>query len=441
MSSSSADLLGPPPREHTLANGLKVLMQPVDSAPLVSVWCWYRVGSKNERPGITGISHWVEHMNFKGTRHISIEDMKNRIEKTGGTWNGYTFVDQTTYFETTAWTELDSLLELEAERMHACLYEPAEVESERTVILSELQGGENDPEELLDRETTAVAIRAHPYRWPTIGWETDVRQITREDLYQYYRSYYVPNNATLVVVGKIEPGRALRCIEARFGDIPSGPVPPPVTTREPQQRGVRRIVLERAGSTAFLRLAYPSPAFGDEDFAAMLLLDAVLAGGKGLNLWCSYSRSSADRSARLSRALVDSKLCASVNAYLIPTEHPYVYSLGATVMSGASPDEAESAMINQAESLATDLPSQRELEKARNQILARLVFDSEGVTLAAHQLGYFETLGASSAYRELPERIAAVTDEDLSRVADRYLTRQHRTVGLYLPTDERQAVI
>ena len=434
MSSSSADLLGPPPHEHTLANGLKVLMRPVDTASLVSVWCWYRVGSKNERPGITGISHWVEHMNFKGTRLISLEDMKNRIERTGGTWNGYTLVDQTTYFETTAWTELDNLLELEAERMHACLYDPAEVESERTVILSELQGGENDPEELLEKETTAVAIKAHPYHWPTVGWESDIQELTRDDLYQYYRSYYVPNNATLVLVGKFDPDEALRRVEARFGDIPSGPVPPPVTTREPEQRGVRRVVLERSGSTGFLRLAYPSPAFADDDFAAMALLDAVLAGGKGLNLWCSYSRTSANQSARLSRALVDTKLCASVNSYLIPTEQPYIYSIGATIMTGASPDEAERALTDQVESLATDLPSERELEKARNQILAQLVFDSEGVTLAAHQIGYFETLGASSAFRKLPERIAAVTEDDLARIAGRYLTRQRRTIGQYVPT-------
>ena len=198
-------------------------MRPVDTASLVSVWCWYRVGSKNERPGITGISHWVEHMNFKGTRLISLEDMKNRIERTGGTWNGYTFVDQTTYFETTAWTELDNLLELEAERMHACLYDPAEVESERTVILSELQGGENDPEELLEKETTAVAIKAHPYHWPTVGWESDIQELTRDDLYQYYRSYYVPNNATLVLVGNSI--RTRRCGAWRLGSAtyPRGP--------------------------------------------------------------------------------------------------------------------------------------------------------------------------------------------------------------------------
>jgi zinc protease len=427
MSSTRRDLLGPAPREHTLANGLKVLMLEVDTAPLVSLWCWYRVGSKNERTGLTGISHWVEHMNFKGTRRISTDEMRRRVETTGGVWNGYTFVDQTTYFETAACTELDSLLEVEAERMHACLYEPKDVEAERTVVLSELQGGENDPEELLDKETTAMAIQAHPYHWPTIGWESDIHAITRDDLYRHYRAFYLPNNATLVLVGKLEPGPALRSVEARFGDIPPGAKPPEVRTQEPEQRGERRVVLERGGSTVFLRLAYPSPAFAGEDFPAMLLLDAVLAGGKGLNLWSSYARPSADRSSRLSRALVDTKLCASVSTYLIPTEQPYVYSLAATVMADARPEEAERVLIDVVESLVADLPSENELEKARNQLFSRLVFDSEGVTHTAHQLGFFETIGASAAYRRLPERLLAVDREQLARVAGQYLTRQRRT--------------
>ena len=187
-------------------------------------------------------------------------------------------------------------------------------------------------------------------------------------------------------------------------------------------------------STSFLRLAYPSPAFADDDFPPMLLLDAVLAGGKGLNLWSSYSRASADQSSRLSKALVDSKLCASVNTYLIPTEQPFVYSVAATVMTDASLDGAERAMTDQIESLATDVPSDKELEKARNQLLARLVFDSEGVTLCGHQTGFFETIGARGAYQRLPERIAAVTGKDLVRVSSHYLCRQRLTVGHYVPT-------
>ena len=197
-------------REEVLDNGLRVLVQEVHTAPLASVWCWYRVGSKDERPGLTGISHWVEHMNFKGTTNIPREKVKGIIEQYGGYWNGYTWIDQTTYTETATRDALDHMLFIEAERMASCLYDPADVESERTVIISELQGGENDPEQLLDQELTAAAFHAHPYRHPTIGWLGDLQTMTRDDLYGYYRRHYVPNNATLVIVGDVDADDALR---------------------------------------------------------------------------------------------------------------------------------------------------------------------------------------------------------------------------------------
>ena len=193
--------------DETLANGLRLLVQEVRTVPLVSVWCWYRVGSKDEGPGLTGASHWVEHMNFKGTKRIARDEIKNSIERYGGFWNGYTWIDQTTYVQTATRDALDQMLFVESERMHHCLYEPADCDSERTVIISELQGGENDPDTLLDIELTATAFKAHPYRHPTIGWQADLEAMTRDDLYGFYRRYYVPNNATLVIVGDVDAGR------------------------------------------------------------------------------------------------------------------------------------------------------------------------------------------------------------------------------------------
>ena len=174
-------------RETVLDNGLKVLIREVHTAPLASVWCWYRVGSKDEGPGVTGVSHWCEHMNFKGTKNIPRDQVKGIIEKFGGAWNGYTWIDQTTYLETASKDALDRMLFIEAERMDACLYDPADCESERTVIISELQGGENDPEQLLDTEVTATAFKVHPYHHPTIGWLPDLQTMTRDDLYGHYR--------------------------------------------------------------------------------------------------------------------------------------------------------------------------------------------------------------------------------------------------------------
>ena len=169
-----------------------MLVQEEHTAPLASVWCWYKVGSKDERPGQTGVSHWVEHMNFKGTENIPRDQVKGIIEQFGGSWNGYTWIDQTTYLETATRDALDRMLFIESERMASCLYHPDDCESERTVIISELQGGENDPDQLLDQEVTATAFKAHPYRHPTIGWLSDLQTMTRDDLYGYYRRYYIP---------------------------------------------------------------------------------------------------------------------------------------------------------------------------------------------------------------------------------------------------------
>src|SRR6478609_10213742 len=184
------------PTRVVLDNGLTVAVQEMHTAPLASVWCWYKVGSKDERPGLTGVSHWVEHMNFKGTTNIPRDKVKGIIEQFGGSWNGYTWIDQTTYLETATSGALDRMLFIESERMASCLYHPDDCESERTVIISELQGGENDPDQLLDQELTATAFKAHTYRHPTIGWQSDLEGMTRDDLYGYYREYYVPNNAT-----------------------------------------------------------------------------------------------------------------------------------------------------------------------------------------------------------------------------------------------------
>src|SRR5215212_6818025 len=191
-------------------------------------------------------------MNFKGTTHIPREEMKGIVERVGGMWNGYTWIDQTTYVETAGSAALEQMLFIEAERMANGLYEPAECESERTVIISELQGGENDPDQLLDTEVTATAFRAHAYRHPTIGWIDDLRSMSRDDLFGHYRHHYVPGNATLVIVGDIDADAVLRGAEKHFGSIAATPPPARRRPAEPPQIGERRVVLEREGTTAYL---------------------------------------------------------------------------------------------------------------------------------------------------------------------------------------------
>jgi zinc protease len=420
-------------REARFDNGLKVLVREVHTAPLVSVWCWYQVGSRDEAPGLTGISHWVEHMNFKGTTNIPRDQMKGIVERFGGMWNGYTWIDQTTYLETAGRDALDQMLFIEAERMANGLYDPEECESERTVIISELQGGENDPEQLLETEVTATAFRAHTYRHPTIGWLDDLRTMTRDDLYEHYRRFYIPNNATLVIVGDVEPDDVLRRAERRFGAIPSGKMPRRIHTTEPPQLGERRVVVQREGTTAYLKIAYHAPAAGGPDFFPMLVLDAVLTGAKGLNLWSSFRVAPPQRKARLYTALVERGLASSVNGALLPTSQPFLYSLSFTAMEGVPLPTLETAALEAVEAVADGGLDEAEVSRAKRQLRARLIFENDSVTNLAHQLGYFETVVGPGFHLGLENGIAAVTLEQVRDVARRRLGRNTRTVGWFQP--------
>ncbi len=417
-----------------LDNGLNVLVHEVHTAPLASVWCWYKVGSKDEVTGLTGVSHWVEHMNFKGTTNIPRDQVKGIIEKFGGSWNGYTWIDQTTYMETASTAGLDRMLFIEAERMANCLYEPEDCQSERTVIISELQGSENDPDTLLEQEVIAVAYKVHPYRHPTIGWLSDLETMTRDDLYQYYRSHYIPNNATVVVVGDVDTQDVLRRVEKQFGGIKPGPAPKRVTVVEPEQLGERRVEVSRPGTTAYLKLAYRAPAVGDPEFFPMLVLDAILTGAKGINVWSSFRTAPPQRSARLYRALVEGRLASSVGAGLLPTEHPFLYLVSATAMEGIGLRELEDAATQTLDEVAKEGVTEREVAKAKNQLRARLVFENDSVTNLAHQLGYFQTVASLDIYQDAAARIAAVTEDDVNRAAKAYLRRDQRTVGWFNPS-------
>jgi zinc protease len=420
-------------RETVLDNGLKVLVQEVHTAPLASVWCWYRVGSRDEGPGVTGVSHWVEHMNFKGTTNIPRDQVKGIIEQFGGSWNGYTWVDQTTYLETASTDALDRMLFIEAERMDKCLYDPAECESERTVIISELQGGENDPEQLLDMEVTATALKVHPYRHPTIGWQSDVETMTREDLFGHYKRYYTPSNATIVIVGDVNSDDALRRVERQFGSIAANGMPLRRTATEPRQEAERRVTLRKEGTTAYWKAVYHAPAFADAAFFPLLVADAVLSGGAGLNIWSAGRVARPQRSSRLYRRLVDSGLTSSVHGALLPTAQPFLYSISATVSAGRTLAAVEEALLDELDRLSAGGITERELEKAKSQLRARFVFDMDGVTDIAHQLGYFETIGSWRDALALGERLAAVSLSDVHEVARSVFTLSNRTIGWFEP--------
>ncbi len=420
-------------RRVTLDNGLAVLVQEEHTAPLASVWCWYKVGSKDERPGLTGVSHWVEHMNFKGTTNIPRDQVKGIIEQFGGSWNGYTWIDQTTYLETATKDALDRMLFIESERMANGLYHPDDCESERTVIISELHGGENDPDQFLDQEVVATAFKAHPYRHPTIGWLSDLETMTRDDLYGYYRQWYVPNNASVVIVGDVDTDDALRRVEHYFGTIPPRAVPPRQTTVEPEQTGERRVTIRRPGTAAYLKVAYHAPAIDDPRFYSMLVLDAALTGAYGLNLWSSFRMPPPQRSTRLYRALVGKGLASAVSGSLMPTQLPFVYIISATATDGVPLADVERALLDELAAIVRDGVTPAELARAQSQLKARLVFENDSVTNLAHQIGYFETIADVSVFGSFRERIAAVTLDQVAEAARQILIESNRTVGWFDP--------
>jgi zinc protease len=420
-------------REHVLDNGLRVLILEVHTAPLATVWAWYRVGSKDEGPGLTGVSHWVEHMNFRGSTNIPREKVKGIIEQYGGYWNGYTWIDQTTYTETATRDALDRMLFIESERMGSCLYDPADCEAERTIIISELQGGENDPDTLLDQELTATAFRAHSYRHPTIGWLSDLQTMTRDDLYGHYRRFYVPNNATLVIVGDFDADAAMRDVVKRFGGIPAGDVGRRPQTKEPEQLGQRRVTISKEGTTAYLKIAHHAPAGDEAEFVPLLVLDAVLTGAKGVNLWASFRTPPPQRSARLYQALVNTGLASGVTGSIVPTQLPFMYTISATATEGTALDRLEDAAVAEIDRVARGGITPQELTKAKTQLRARLIFEDDSITNIAHQLGYFATIGRWQDFHALPARIDAVTLEQVAQVAARRLAPTSRTIGWFSP--------
>jgi zinc protease len=422
-------------RETHLDNGLKVLVQEVHTVPLVSVWCWYGVGSRDEGAGRTGLSHWVEHMNFKGTTNIPRDEMKGIVERFGGAWNGYTWIDQTTYLETAGRAALDQMLFIESERMSSSLFDADECESERTVIISELQGGENDPEQVLDTEVTAAAFRAHPYRHPTIGWLPDLQATTRDDLYAHYRRYYLPNNATLVVVGDVDTDDVLRRAQRHFGKIPPGGQPPRVTITEPPQVGERRVTVEREGTTAYLKFAYHAPRATDPDFFPMLILDSVLTGAKGLNLWSSFRVAPPQRRSRLYTALVERGLASQVNGAMLATADPFLYTLSFTANSGVPLGVLEEAAFEALAPIVAGEIEEAEIARAKRQLRARLVFEDDSVTNIAHQLGYYETVVGPGFYQRLKPSIDAVTSDAVRAVARRRLHGRSLTIGAFRPLE------
>jgi len=414
----------------TLSNGLTVLCKEMHHAPVAGLWIWYRVGSRNEVSGITGISHWVEHMLFKGTPDFPRGEIDRRIAREGGTFNGMTWIDFTTYYETLPSDRFDLALRLEADRMVNSNFDPDEVASERTVIISEREGAENFPGFLLSEEVTSTAFKVHPYHHEVVGWKCDLQQMTREDLYHHYRTYYVPNNAILAAAGDFQTDALLERIRELYEPIPHGSAIAPIRAVEPPQLGERRSVVHGQGETFYVQMAFHAPGAGHADFFPLVILDTILSGAKSMSLW---GGSPPNRSSRLYRALVDSELASDVSSSYSPTVDPYLFTFSATVRSGRKVEAVEAALLTELQRISDEPITEEELATAIKQSKAQFAFSSESVTNQGFWLGFSEIVASYDWFSNYLDNLSRVTREDVQRVAQAYLSAKNRTVGHYLP--------
>jgi zinc protease len=417
--------------EFRLDNGLKVLLKPVHSAPVVSNWIWYRVGSRNELPGKTGISHWVEHMMFKGTPTFPKGSIMRLVNKNGGTLNGFTSYDYTAYFETLPADRLDLGLRIESDRMANSSIEPDEVASERTVIISEREGSENSPNFLLHEELAAIAYRAHPYGHQIIGWKEDLRQITRQDLWTHYQTYYGPHNAVLVVVGDFDAQIVRARVEELFAPIPAGPPPPPVLAIEPKQTGERRVTVRQPGTAQYLQAAFHVPDARHADNFPLMVLDAVLGGASSMTF--GGGSTPTHRSARLYKALVETELASRASCSYSPSLDPGLFSFYATAREGRSLEEVERAIWAEVRRIREEPVSAEELAKAQKQARAQFAYALESVSNQALWLGLSEMVDTYTRFATFLDDLAAVSAADIRRVAQAYFIETNRTVGWFVP--------
>ncbi len=422
------------PIQVKFANGLTVHLLEMHTAPLISHWVWYRVGSRNELPGKTGLSHWVEHMQFKGTPTFPSGSLDKAVSREGGAWNASTYLDWTTYYEKLPAGRIDLALRLEADRMINSIFDPEDVESERTVIISEREGSENEPMFRLDETIQQAAFQVHPYRYEVIGEKTDLWKISREDLYNHYRTYYAPNNAVISMAGDFNAEQMLARLAELYGHIPAHEVPVVAPPEEPPL-AEQRLDVEGPGDTTYLRLAYRAPAAGHPDFMPLTVLDSLLSGPSGSFM---LGGGISNKTSRLYRALIDRELAVSVAGNLQPTIDPYLYSITALVRDGRTADEVLAAIDEQVQRLQEEHITDQEVARASKQARALFAYGTENISNQAHWLGLAEMFATYEWFTSYLERLEQVTPQDVLRVAQTYLLPERRVVGAYLPTGEEE---
>ena len=409
----------------TLKNGMKILVLEDSSIPNANMYLFWKVGSRNEVPGITGISHFFEHMMFNGAKKYGPKMFDRTMEGAGGANNAYTTENLTVYTNWFPSAELETIFDLEADRIADLDINPEMVESERGVVVSErLTGLENSNWRVLQEEVKGVAFRAHPYSWSVIGHESDIAAWTLEDLQQYHKTYYAPNNALVVVAGDITMQQVKTLAQSYFGPIPAQPAPREVKTKEPEQRGERRVFVKKASvTTPNVMLAYHVPPTKHADYYALDLLAAILSEGK---------------SSRLYRSLVSEQIALAAETYMPMSFDPNLFYLLGIAAPGVSSDRLEQAMLEQVAAIAKTGITPEELEKVKNFRLMDFYRNMETINGKANTIGTYELyFGNYESLFNAPDEYAKVTSEDIQRVANTYFTRANRTVGVLAANEEQ----
>ncbi|MSP61067.1 MAG: insulinase family protein [Myxococcales bacterium] len=407
------------------SNGLQAILVRDPSAPLCAYQTWLRVGSRHERAGKTGIAHLFEHLMFNQTETLAPGEFDRRLETVGAETNAATWVDWTYYRDNLPREQLDLVMSLEADRLaHLVVHDP-QVESEREVVMNERRFRvDDDVEGFLAEQLFRLAYTSHPYHWPTIGWMEDIRAITTDDARAFYRTYYAPNNATLVLVGDFDERLAADRIEAHYGAIPPSVIPVEAQVHEPPQEGERRGEWKKAVASDRLLIGWRGCGLGDEDHAAIEVAIELLAGGQ---------------SSRLHRRLViESEVASTVNGAAPEFRDPGLCELTVALQRGRRAAEAERMIAQEIERLAERAVDEAELAKAQNRLEARHWHGLRPMDGKAEALGHWETTaGDYSRLFSVAERVRAVQPEEVRRVFERYLAPSLRTVVCATPARRR----
>jgi len=404
------------------SNGLTVLLVPDHSAPVVTFQVTYQVGSRNEVTGTTGATHILEHMMFKGSEGFNDpkgNSVKQYLERVGGQFNASTSFDRTNYFATVGREGLEGYIAIEADRMRHLWLREADRQSEMTVVRNEYERGKNDPDNVLMEEVTSAAYVALPYHHPIIGWKSDIEHVPIGKLRDFYDTFYWPNNATVTVVGDIEPAATLGLIKKYYGVYPHSPAAiPAIYTEEPAQSGERRVVVRRPGELGTVIIAHKVPNGRDADQPALDMMDAILSSGKN---------------ARLYRALVDQGMALNAGAGTDLHRDLSLHTVYAVLAPGATHDQVEKALIAEINKIATDGVTAAEVARVKQQYIAADAYKRDGTAAIAGEINEWIAVGDWTLYVTFPQKVQQVTPADVQRVAKQYFKQDQSTTGWFIP--------